>query len=91
MKLNIEVDTTCKDGGVSVSISNVRLENYRKIRQADIDEAVCKVMEVALLDERRNKSEAHALAHVICYGTLPPQSACQEDTTSHSDSESSDI
>lgn len=89
MKLNIEVDTSM-DGGISVAISNVSLLTYRNITKPDIDDVVCKAVEVAFIGEGKDRESARIIANAIYYGNSPSRSTYQADKTDHSDSAVSD-
>ena len=87
MKINIEVDLDRADGIISFSATDVPLFDYRKIGQENIDEAICKAVEIAFLGRGEKKEQAQAMARLICYGDPSPRSACQADTTDNSDVE----
>ena len=89
MKLNIEVDTSGY-GNISVALSQVSINQYRNLSKSDIDAAVCKVLEVAYIGDGNDRKAARFIAESICYGNSPSQSACQADTTNHSDSANAD-
>lgn len=89
MKLNIEVDLS-GSGDISIAISNVSINTYRYISKSDIDEAVCKAVEVAFIGDGKDKDSARIIAETICYGNSPSLSACQADKINHSDSANAD-
>lgn len=90
MKLNIEVDLTQSPyGGISISLSNVPAAEYKKIKKSDIDDVLCKAVEVAY--KAVGWSQAEAMAEAICYGTLKSQSTCQEYMTTPTSEELDDI
>lgn len=84
MKLNIEVNLSNVDGGISVSVSNVALKNYHKIKKSDIDEAVCKAMEIAFIGIGREPEDARHMAEITCFGTWLSQSACRDNNAQSS-------
>lgn len=84
MKLNIEVDLSRKNDGISVSITNVDLKNYHRVKKTDIDAAVKAALEVAFIGIGREPEEARHIAEITCSGTWQSQSVCQDSNGQYS-------
>lgn len=91
MKLKIEVATNNPISGISVAIPDVPLVEYKHISKSEIDEVLCKAVEIAFKGIGKTPKEALAAAEAICYGKRLSQSTCQEGATTPSVQAESEI